>query len=281
MSREYKKCVIASSGLHVLLVLVVLVCPAFLASKPKQVDVQLLNFVPEILIAKNFANDGGQSGNQAPAPAPPHPAPPAPPTPAPPPQPTRQPEREVAPPQTSRESLEIAKPNAKKKMDLNLTPVVRNPNAKPAPKDTSASDKEAREAFVAQQQLLGRFDRSLNTLGRGNGPATTNYRPGTGSGPSYAGYGAWVWTFFHDAWVPPDDATSEDATAEISVTIARDGTVIAKRISKKSGEPALDASMQRLLDRISSVRRPFPEEMTEKQHSYTIPFNLKSNRGAA
>ena len=33
MSRFYKKCFIASGGLHVLLALILVVCPAFLASE--------------------------------------------------------------------------------------------------------------------------------------------------------------------------------------------------------------------------------------------------------
>ena len=40
MSRLYKKCFIASGGLHVLLALILMACPAFLASEPKQSDVQ-------------------------------------------------------------------------------------------------------------------------------------------------------------------------------------------------------------------------------------------------
>ena len=46
MSRLYKKCFIASGGLHLLLALILLACPAFLAPKPRQSDVQPITFVP-------------------------------------------------------------------------------------------------------------------------------------------------------------------------------------------------------------------------------------------
>jgi TonB family protein len=90
-----------------------------------------------------------------------------------------------------------------------------------------------------------------------------------------------VRSFYDSAWVRPEDATTEDATAEVSVTIASDGAVIAKRITKRSGDRAVDASVQNVLDRVTSVGRPFPEGAKDKQRTYIIPFNMKTKRGAA
>ena len=67
MSRLYKKCVIASSGLHVLLVVILVVCPAFLASTPKQSDVQPITFIPDILNDGNFAGGGNPNAGRAPS----------------------------------------------------------------------------------------------------------------------------------------------------------------------------------------------------------------------
>ena len=74
---------------------------------------------------------------------------------------------------------------------------------------------------------------------------------------------------------------SEDATAEVRVTIASDGTVICQTIIKRSGDPAVDASVQRALDRVTTIGRPFPEGAKEKQRTYIIPFNMKTKRGTA
>jgi TonB family protein len=90
-----------------------------------------------------------------------------------------------------------------------------------------------------------------------------------------------VLTVFDNAWVAPEDTTSADATAEVSVTIANDGTVIAKRIIKRSGDAAVDASVQRALDRVSTIGRPFPESMKDKERTYIIPFNMKTKLGTA
>jgi len=67
----------------------------------------------------------------------------------------------------------------------------------------------------------------------------------------------------------------------VTVTIASDGTVVAKRITKRSGDAAVDASVQRMLDHVTTVQRPFPEGAKDKERTYIIPFNMKTNRGAA
>jgi TonB family protein len=177
----------------------------------------------------------------------------------------------------------VSKEPAKKKPQISLTPVARKPNTKTTSNETSTADAQEHQQLVRNQQLLGQFDRSLGNIKSGTGSAT-KIEEGHGSGnsgPSYASYAAWVWSVYESAWVRPEDASIEDATVEVSVTIASDGTVSAKRITKRSGDPAVDASVQRALDRVTTVNRPFPEGAKDKQRSYIIPFNMKTKRGAA
>ena len=130
--------------------------------------------------------------------------------------------------------------------------------------------------------MLGQLDRTLGNIRSGTGSATKVEEGfGEGTGPSYASYAAWVWRVYESAWVRPEDASIENAVVEVSVTIARDGTVIDKRITRRSGDHAVDASVQRTLDRITTVGRPFPDGAKDKQRNYIIPFNMKTNRGTA
>src|SRR5690348_9438623 len=71
MNRLQKKCFIGSAGIHLLLVVILLVGPAFLSSKEKSypIDNQTLNFFPSKLIDAAYA--GG--GNPNPKPPPPQP----------------------------------------------------------------------------------------------------------------------------------------------------------------------------------------------------------------
>src|SRR5471032_2677860 len=76
-----KKCVIATEGFHLLLLVILFVGPAFFNSKPKVDDSQVLNVIPANLIDAAF-NSGVKSATPpAPAPVvtpPPQPTPPAP-----------------------------------------------------------------------------------------------------------------------------------------------------------------------------------------------------------
>lgn len=283
MSRLYQKSLIASGGIHVLLGLILFVGPAFMASKPKTSDIQPIRFFPSMLIDAPFDNPGGSSGSRAPTPAP-APLPPAvQPAPAPPPQPTRRPALEEASPKTS-DSLEVAKETGKKKPQVDVTHRVRNPNLKAAPKDSSTDDSQERALLAQRQKWANQIGRAIGSLKSGTGSATRideDFAGGDGTGPSYASYASWVWSYFDRAWVRPEDASMEDATVEASVTIAREGTVVAKRIVKRSGDAAVDASVQRVLDRVATVGRPFPEGAKDKERTYIIPFNMKSKRGGA
>ncbi|HNW08174.1 MAG TPA: TonB family protein [Verrucomicrobiota bacterium] len=272
----------ASSCLHGLLVLVLLVGPAFVSSKSRMSDVQPITFFPDILIDEPFASPGGSPGRLPPAPTP-APPPPAPPPPqAPRPSPAQPPREEVAPPRNEGESLEVSKEPARRKPEVSLVPVVRKSPAKNAAKAPASDDGQERQWQEARQRLANQLGRAASNIRSGTGAATAVEEGfGSGSGPSYASYTSWVWSYFDRAWVRPQDASLENATVEVSVTIARDGTVIAKRIVKRSGDAAVDASVQRTLDRVNSVERPFPEGAKDKQRTYTIPFIMKSKRGTA
>ncbi len=168
-------------------------------------------------------------------------------------------------------------------MDISLKTVTKPSKAKSSSSSTSTVDTQEEQRVAMAQKVLGQFDRSARTIGSGTGSATKidgDYGPG-GGGPSYASYEAWVWSYFDRAWVRPEDASREDATVEVTVTIASNGTVLAKRITKRSGDAAVDASVQRMLDRVVTVERPFPEGAKDRQRTYVIPFNMKTSRGAA
>ena len=283
MNRLHQKCVIASAATHGLLALILLTCPAFLTSKGKLSDVTPITFYPSTLIEQPFANPGGSPGSRPPAPTPTPPAPAVHPAPLPPPEPRPQLPREVAPPKPDSQSVEVTKATAKPKLQINTTLVTKKPNTKPTSNETSPVDDQERQQRQLRQRLANQFGRAADNIKSGTGSAT-KIEEGVGSGnsgPSYASYGAEVWRVYESAWVRPEDASIEDATVEVSVTIASDGTVIDKRITKRSGDHAVDASVQRTLERVTTIGRPFPGDVKDKQRSYIIPFNMKTKRGAA
>ena len=286
MSRLQKKCLIATAGFHLLLVLTIIFGAAFFTSHSKPDDTQVLSVIPANLIDAAF--NSGVKNAQPPAPTPvvqppqpqvqPQPQPPQPkPVVTPPnPQPVKQPEPEPVKPQKlspdDLKPLEPAKPEPKK-VEISLTTVVRKvPKVAP---DTSEAD-AAREAKRARDARLKAIANAAHAIKENASSATTVEMPGTGS-VSYANYASVVKSIYTQAWTPPDDTASDDANTRVSVTIGSDGSVITSRILDPSGDARVDASIQRTLDRVTFVA-PFPDGAKEKQRTFIINFNLKAKR---
>jgi TonB family protein len=95
-----------------------------------------------------------------------------------------------------------------------------------------------------------------------------------GGGVPYGNFLAAVKKIYTDAWEVPE-GVSDDAAATVSVTIARDGTVISARIIKSSDNSKVDQSVQTVLDRVKYAA-PLPENAKEDQRTVNIVFDVKS-----
>ncbi len=290
MNRLQKKCLIATAGFHLLLVLVILFGAAFFTSHEKPDETTLLTVIPANLIDAAF--NSGVKAVQPPAPTPPQPVqPPQPPQPKP--EPVKQPDPEPAKPSPTlvERVKEIFTPDPPKLPPDELTP---KETAKPkphivkvelktvvhtVPKVTDTSDADAREAAKeakAAKRRAAAIANAARAIEKNASSATTVEMPGTGS-VSYANYASVVKSVYERAWTPPDDTSSDDAIIKVSVTIGNDGTVISSRILDASGDARVDGSVQRTLDRVNFVA-PFPDGAKEKERTFIINFNLKAKR---
>ena len=259
MNRLQKKCIVAAVGVHLLLLVILIVGPAFFTPKSKTEDFHVLDVIPANLIDASV-NSGVQNA-QPPAPVvtPPQP-PPTPPAPKP-----------VATPSTLAQTLErLFKPEPVKpatnttqprKIQINKQLVTRTP-----PKDVPDNAQQARAVRSALRNLKKNFT-----------PGTVVDMPGNSSGAAYASYRDAIATIYYEAWTPPGNADNDEANTKVSVTIANDGTVISARIVTPSGDTHMDASIQRTLERVTFIA-PFPNGAVEKERTYIINFNLKAKR---
>ncbi len=273
MNRLQKKCVIATAGIHLLLLLLLVFGSAFFSPRPKPDDTQLLEVIPANLIDAAF-----NSGVRQAAPPPPAPAIVTPPIPVvqPAPQPPA-PKPVVTPPPTLMDRVEkYFKPEPKSepvkpapektetqphKIQINTqlvqrtAPKITTPNTKP---DSSRDNAKA-------------ISNAIRNLQKNLSPGTTIAMPGD-STVAYANYASVVKSVYDAAWTLPDTIV-KDENITAKVTIASDGTVISARIIERSGDEPADASVQRTLDRVTTIGRPFPEGSTDKERIYTIVFN--------
>ena len=84
MNRLQKKCVLATAGVHLLLLVILMVGPAFFEPRPKADDLQVLDVIPANLIDAPFTSGVRNAQPPPPAPVVTPPAPQPPPTPPPP-----------------------------------------------------------------------------------------------------------------------------------------------------------------------------------------------------
>jgi colicin import membrane protein len=252
MNRLQKKCVLATAGVHLLLLVILLVGPAFFQPRHPADNMPILDVIPANLIDAAF-NSGVRNAQPPPPVAQPVPQPLAPqPQPVVTPRaPTPSPEKTVKP--------EAAKPqptpDQRHRIEPNLRPEVRT-----APRNVRDDSQRARALRNAIRNLKNNFS-----------PGTTVDMPGNSSA-AYANYADAVKSVYDQAWTLPDTIASDNENVKVSVTIASDGAVVSARIIEPSGDSALDASVQRTLERVTFIA-PFPEGTTDKQRTYTINFN--------
>jgi outer membrane biosynthesis protein TonB len=304
MNRLEKKCLLASSGLHGFLFLLLVFGSAFFVAKEKPLTTSRLQFVPSRFVESALAGGGGnpniprsddvQRGSPT-APVPPPnarvtdkaPAQPLVPTP-----PAPKPEPKVDPAQARKPApkpVELTKPKpaekapqAKPRIDLTeLKPVERTQTDKrndQAEAEAREAKRQAAAANAARQRLAKQIGEAAAAMQRGFAGGTKVEVGGPG-GEAYADYASMVQTIYETAWQILPDLDDSDAIAVVRVTIARSGKVLESRIIRKSSSAIMDKSVQRALDRVKSEGLPpFPASIKDSERTFEIEFNLKAKR---
>jgi TonB family protein len=262
MNRLQIKCLLTFASLHLLLLVILFVGPAFFEPRPKPDDSQVLDVIPANLIDAAFNSGVKNATPPAPTPIvmPPQPQPVVQPAPTPTLTLTERLEKLFKP-----EPAPAPKENQPQKIDLQ--PVTRNiPRNSPPVKSQDDSQQKLR---LAARNAARNLKNSLTS-------STTVDMPGDSS-VAYANYASVVKSVYDQAWTLPDTVANDDEMVKVSVTIASDGTVINARIITASGDAPVDATVQRTLERVTFVA-PFPEGATDKERNYIVNFNPKAKR---
>ena len=271
MNRLQIKCLMIFAGGHLLLLLILIVGPAFFNPTPKPDDSQVLDVIPANLIDAAF--NSGVKNAQPPAPTPiiqppqPQPIPPAPkPVMTPAPTFAQRVENFFTPEPKPDLTPDEKNPPPKK---IELTPVVRN-----VPKNSATQNQQdnSKQQKLRQQEIQN----AIRNLKNNFTVSTTVDMPGDSS-VAYANYASVVKSVYDQAWTLPDTVANDDENVKVSVTIASDGTVVTAHIITPSGDSPVDSTVQRTLDRVQFIA-PFPSGTTDKERTYIINFNPKAKR---
>jgi len=264
MNRLQKKCFVASTGFHLLLILILLVGPAFLSGSSKTEDVPLIDFVPVRTVDALISGGGNPKASMPAAPAQPAPQPPAPAI-----QPVRQPEPQKDEVPDPEKAVTTRKHQIQVEKKLVKTPTEVSDRAREAAERRAqqiAEDRQRRNAInSAVSGIQGGLSSSTSVELRGPG----------GGGLPYANWKSAVKSVYDRAWLLPNGIKAEPVTAVVEVTIARDGTVVSSRITRMTGNSEVDDSVQAALDRVR-VAAPLPDDAKEDQRTITIYFDVQA-----
>ena len=266
MTRLLKKCFFLSVGLHVLLVAVLILGAAFLVTQPEKVPAVLSMIAPSEL--ENLLNPPAPSQakpniNQPSAVRHTQVTPSRPPV-----KPIVQPPR-VTPPKpkpTPRPKKPTpTKPKNKAKTPSQIRVNIGNPKnhtnkTRPTPSrpvNPAVSSKEVSNALKGLNNLSAKIKVQVSGSNRA----------------AFATYAQHVVAVYRRAWQPliPKNL-ARTRIAEVSVTIDRTGRVIRASITRRTGDAALDKSVQRALDKVRSVGKSFPSGSRDAQRTFILDF---------
>jgi protein TonB len=287
MNRTQKKCLIASAAFHGSLVLLLIFGAALMPEDRPSPSNRITFFDPSKVTDGPTQGGGSESAVvQPPAPV----VPPQPPVsqpvlpPQPQPQPTPQPrpvvkqQDDFKPAPTPKPDAEAFKPVKPKPVDQDEFKPVDHPPVKQVASNDTAADAKARTAAENQRRIASQISRGIGRLSSSLSKDTAvQISSGSDGGEAAAKYSDIVESTYHAAWIGnrPASLVGDSATVLVSVTIGRDGRVIRHEITKPSGNPVMDRSIENTLEIVTDIA-PFPAGSKDVERSYTITFNLSA-----
>ena len=275
MSRLLKKCLILSVGLHVLLAALLIFGAAFLAHKVEQLPPQLSMVAPDILddLLNPQAASNPQPTRQAKTeeqPTPPTPKPPKQVVNPRPPQKSVRPDPpvKVKPKVPKAPTKSPSKPKTPTKQKSVRTPIKIATNTKTAKGGTNPRPPSPPSPPAVNSKEISNIKSARNNLS-----SAVRVNVSGANAAAFWTYSQYVVGVYKRTWNPliPSGVTST-RVAVVSVTVSRSGRVISARITRKSGDAALDRSVQRALDRVKSIGKPFPSGSSDQQRTFTLDF---------
>ena len=274
MSRLLKKCFFLSVGLHVLLVAVLVLGAAFLVTQPEKLPPVLSMIDPNVLdnlLSPSTPPQPKPNFNQPSATRHPNVTPPRPPV-----------KPIVQPPA-------VTPPKPPKPPKVKPTPRPKKPNpTKPKPKNTAKKPSDIKVNIGHPKKhtnktrpnpprpvkpAINAKDVNSALKGLNNLSAKIKVQVSGSNRAAFATYAQHVVAVYRRAWQPLIPKNLARARiAEVSVTISRDGRVITARIIRRTGDAALDKSVQRALDKVRSVGKSFPSGSRDAKRTFILDF---------
>ena len=260
MSRLLKKCLFLSIGLHILLAAALLICTAFFIAKPEKIMPTLSMIAPDVL--DNLLNPQPVSTPKK------NPNPPVRRivTPTPPKKVTPTPPRKVTPKKQS-PALKPTKSKVTPKPKRNIIKIAQNTQTSKGATVRPKKNIHPKAPPVSAKQL-----NTIKSM-RNQLSAAINVNVAGANAAAFTSYANFVVGVYRRTWEPLiPSGLARSRIAKVSVTIRRDGRVLSAKIIRKTGDAALDRSVQRALDHVKTIGKSFPSGSKDSQRTFTLDF---------
>ena len=252
MSRLLKKCLFLSIGLHILLAAVLLICTAFFVAKPEKIMPTLSMIAPDVL--DNLLNPQPVSTPRK------NPNPPV---------------RRIVTPTPPKKVTPKKQPPSLKPTKSKVTPKPKRKTIKIAQNTQTSKGATGRPKKNTHPKTPPVSAKQLNTIKsmRNQLSAAINVNVAGANAAAFTSYANFVVGVYRRTWEPliPSEL-ARSRIAKVSVTIRRDGRVLSAKIIRKTGDAALDRSVQRALDRVRTIGKSFPSGSKDSQRTFTLDF---------
>ena len=223
--------------------------------------------------ASEIPNQESKIQNPVPKPTPtpepePEPLPQPPPAQKPKPVPTPKPEplRQPKPKPTPKPKHQVKVSTAKKKFSFSSANQENKANSKKSsePPGPSVSD--------IKNRLTSKIPAES---GGGGGDGAGNAGRPDGIADDFSWYRALIKQSIQSAWKKPPIPAGEKISTEVEVKIAGSGKVTFLRISKPSGDPVMDASVEQAVRSTPRLAKPLPAGLGSPDYTVIIQFKLE------
>lgn len=127
-------------------------------------------------------------------------------------------------------------------------------------------DRILNETAIDTTSMQKRFEKAVGSVKIKQSHSTAKT-----SNFNFSSYHSQIYSMLFDLWQQPNINGQLEVTVEL--VISKSGSVISKRITRKSRNSLMDSSVQSMLNRLTALP-PFPRTCTENQHKVSVTFGL-------
>jgi colicin import membrane protein len=168
-------------------------------------------------------------------------------------------------------------PKAKHQVKVSTSKKKVSVSTSPASTESKSTSTQSREpADPSASDIKSRLASKIPAEpGGGGGDGSGNAGRPDGVADDFSWYRALIKQSIQSAWKKPPIPAGEKIYTEVEVKIAPSGAVTFQKISRSSGDPAMDASVEQAVRSTPRLAKPLPAGLGSPDYTVIIQFKLE------